>query len=142
MDVLDLVRHGPIFYSCDFDGIHASHPLFKDYPQVINAWGMEDAFFQLEIEIMFGSESKDITNGSCMPVDSGTGSNGYIIHVNANRGAKEIVLSYNELEYCMWFIIVWKVAGKLVRPKNMTVGLKSLEHVLKAALCLLPSLIH
>jgi len=31
------------------------------------------------------------------------------------------------------FIIAWKVAGELVRPKNMTVGLYSPSFVMKAA---------
>jgi hypothetical protein len=34
----------PILDSCDFYGVHACHPLFNDYPQVINAGGVECAF--------------------------------------------------------------------------------------------------
>src|SRR5580700_2535521 len=44
----------------------------------------------------------------------------------------------------MWnmsFIIVWKVAGELQRPKNMTSGSKTPQLVLKAALNSSPSLI-
>jgi len=33
----------------------------------------------------------------------------------------------------MVFIIVWKVAGELVRPKNITVGSKSPSFVMNAA---------
>jgi hypothetical protein len=33
----------------------------------------------------------------------------------------------------MAFIIVWKVAGELVNPKNMTLGSKSPLFVIKAA---------
>jgi hypothetical protein len=40
----------------------------------------------------------------------------------------------------MVFIIVWKVAGELVRPKNMTVGSKSPSFVMKAAFHLSSSL--
>ncbi len=39
------------------------------------------------------------------------------------------------------FIIAWKVAGELVRPKNMTVGSKSPRFVRKAAFHSSPSLI-
>ena len=38
------------------------------------------------------------------------------------------------------FIIIWKVAGELVSPKNMTVGSNSPWLVMNAALCSLPSL--
>jgi hypothetical protein len=41
----------------------------------------------------------------------------------------------------MKFIIIWKVAGKLVRPKNITVDLNSPSGVRKAAFNSLPSLI-
>jgi hypothetical protein len=40
----------------------------------------------------------------------------------------------------MVFIIVWKVAGELVRPKNMTVGSKSPLFVMKATFHLSSSL--
>jgi len=40
----------------------------------------------------------------------------------------------------MVFIIAWKVAGELVRPKNMTIGLYNPLFVMKAAFHLLPSL--
>src|SRR6266850_1886658 len=41
----------------------------------------------------------------------------------------------------MWFIIIWKVAGELVKPKNMTNGSNSPSGVRKAAFHLSPSLI-
>src|SRR5712671_5286431 len=41
----------------------------------------------------------------------------------------------------MVFIIIWKVAGELVRPKNMTVGSKSPSCVRKAAFHSSPGLI-
>ena len=40
----------------------------------------------------------------------------------------------------MVFIIIWKVAGKFVSPKNMTVGSKSPSEVRKAAFHLSPGL--
>ena len=41
----------------------------------------------------------------------------------------------------MVFIIIWKVAGEFVSPKNMTIGSKSPSGVRKAAFHLSPSLI-
>ena len=40
----------------------------------------------------------------------------------------------------MWFIIFWKVAGELQRPKYMTIGSYKPYLVLNAALCWSPSL--
>jgi hypothetical protein len=48
-DVLNFGGRRPIFNSCNFDGVHACYPLFKDYPQVIHLWGMEGAFFWFEV---------------------------------------------------------------------------------------------
>ena len=42
----------------------------------------------------------------------------------------------------MWFIIFWKVAGELQRPRYMTIGSYKPYLVLNAALCWSPSLIH
>jgi hypothetical protein len=44
LDILNFSWHWPILNSSDFDGVHACHPLFNDYPQVINARDMEGAF--------------------------------------------------------------------------------------------------
>ena len=55
-NVLDLDRRWPVFDTCNFDWIHASHPLFKDYPQVINSGGVEDALLRFEIEVVVGSK--------------------------------------------------------------------------------------
>ena len=42
----------------------------------------------------------------------------------------------------MWFIMFWKVAGELQRPKYMTMGSYKPYFVLNAALCWSPSLMH
>src|ERR1700761_1771155 len=55
-NVLDLVWRGPVFDRRDFNGVHACHPLFKDYPQVIDARGMENAFFRFEVQVVFYSQ--------------------------------------------------------------------------------------
>jgi len=40
----------------------------------------------------------------------------------------------------MLSIMDWKVAGEFIRPKNITIGLKSALLHIKAAVCLSPSL--
>src|SRR6266436_528814 len=53
---------------------------------------------------------------------------------------------YTDIQPCatsvwkMVFIIIWKVAGELVRPKNITVGSNNPSGVRKAAFHLSPSL--
>jgi hypothetical protein len=42
-DVLNFGWYRPIFYACNFNQVHACHPLFNDYPQVINAGGVKGA---------------------------------------------------------------------------------------------------
>ena len=48
-NVLDSVWCRPVPDRRNFDRVHACHPLFKDYPQVIDTQGVEDALFQLEV---------------------------------------------------------------------------------------------
>ena len=49
-------------------------------------------------------------------------------------------LSYFFVEYTVVFIIIWKVAGEFVRPKNIMVGSNSPSGVRNAAFYLSPSL--
>ena len=49
MDVRDILRFWPLSNTVDFYQVHASHPLFKDYPQVIDAWCMEYTFLWFEV---------------------------------------------------------------------------------------------
>ena len=46
---LNFFGYLPVFDARNFYQVHASHPLFKDYPQVIDTWGVEDALLQLEV---------------------------------------------------------------------------------------------
>ena len=39
--IFDLGRRWPLLDARNFDGVYASHPLLKDYPQVIDAIGVE-----------------------------------------------------------------------------------------------------
>src|ERR1700735_1677542 len=55
-NILDFDRRWPVFDACNLDRIHASHPLFKDYPQVIYSRGMENALLWFEVEVVVGSQ--------------------------------------------------------------------------------------
>jgi hypothetical protein len=48
-DVLNFSGHRPVFYACDFYGVHVCYPLFKDYPQVIHVRGMESTLLWFEV---------------------------------------------------------------------------------------------
>ena len=88
MDVLNFFQCLPVFDACNFYWVHTSHPLFKDYPQVINTWDVEEALLQFEVQVVFGSDSQNVTDRRHMVLISGLCGNGYAIHVNVNRGAK------------------------------------------------------
>ena len=47
-DVLNFGWPWPISYTLYFYGVHACHPLFNDYPQIIHLWHMEDALLWFE----------------------------------------------------------------------------------------------
>src|ERR1700761_2154808 len=94
-DVLNFVWRGPVPYGRNFDGVHACHPLFKDYPQVIDTGCVENALFRFEVEIVIGCKLKYVGDSGSMIGIVGAGSYGDIIHVDANRGTKEFVLSYD-----------------------------------------------
>ncbi len=49
----DIFGRWPCVYAHNFYRVHACHPLFKDYPQVIHGGRMEEAFFWFEVEIVF-----------------------------------------------------------------------------------------
>jgi hypothetical protein len=46
-DILDFCRHGPVLNTRNFDGVHARHPLFKNYPQIRDTRHMKAAFSEL-----------------------------------------------------------------------------------------------
>ena len=52
LNVFDLGWHWPVLDTGNFDGVHASHPPSKDYPQVIHFWRMEKALVQGEEEVV------------------------------------------------------------------------------------------
>ncbi len=77
----------PHVYSHNFYRVHACHPLFKDYPQVIHGRCMEEAFFGFEIEVMHEGDLKDVSDCCNMVCHVGTCSNTDIVHIYANCGA-------------------------------------------------------
>src|SRR6266702_5598495 len=78
----DICWCGPHVDTCDFYWVHACHPLFKDYPQVIHGWHMEKAFLGFEIEVVFFCHVKNILNGSNMSCHIGPCGNADVIHVD------------------------------------------------------------
>ena len=94
-DILDLYWHRPVLNTCNFDGVHVSHPLFKDYPQVIYMQGMEDTFFRFEIQVMVSHKLEDIVHCSCMSVDCSAGGYSNIIHIDLNSSTEKLMLSYD-----------------------------------------------
>ena len=87
-NVLDLIWLWPVFDSHNFDRVNISHPLFKDYPQVIDTRGVEDAFFRFEIKVVFGGEGEYIAHGGSVIGVGRAHSNGYIVHVKMNRSTQ------------------------------------------------------
>src|SRR6266702_1910913 len=80
----DICQCGPCVDPHNFYWVHACHPLFKDYPQVIHGWRMEKAFFRFEVEVMFFRHAKNILNGSDMSHHIGSCSDANIIHIDAD----------------------------------------------------------
>src|SRR5580692_5307540 len=78
----------PVFDARNFDRVHASHPLFKDYPQVIDTRGMEDTFLRFEVEVVIKGDLKNVgdrCNVSGMSVGwsyEGLGGDRYVVHVD------------------------------------------------------------
>src|SRR6202453_2034509 len=86
-NVFDFGGNRPIFNACNFRGVHACHPLFKDYPQVIDRRCMECALLRFEIKVVVLRYCEDIFN-SCDVIWERSGrSDSDIVHVNSNDGS-------------------------------------------------------
>src|SRR6202453_1153692 len=81
---LDFGGCWPIFNARDLCRVHACYPLFKDYPQVIDGWGMERALLWLEVQVVILRYCEDILNGINMIGKGGGRSDGYVVHVDSN----------------------------------------------------------
>jgi len=97
-NVLNLVWHGPVSDRCNFDRVHTCHPLFKDYPQVIDTRGMENTLFWFEVQVVICCKLQNIGNRGGVISVAGSCGDSYIIHVNADRGSEKFVLSYYRTE--------------------------------------------
>ena len=84
-DIFDLCWGGPVFDARNFYWDHASHPLFKNYPQVINTGNMKMAFGQFDEEVVRGEEVEGVMDSGNVVLDSGTGANNDVIHVNTDN---------------------------------------------------------
>src|SRR6266702_3468321 len=88
----DIHGRGPFVNSGNFDGVHACHPLFKDYPQVIHRWHMEKAFFGFEEEVMLLSDLENIPDCGDVVLHVGACCNTNIVHVYTDRGSSYFML--------------------------------------------------
>jgi hypothetical protein len=69
--VLNFGWCGPIFDSRNFNGVHACHPLFNDYPQVINAGCYDYAEKGLDSAVMTMRAESSISHGLIIRVING-----------------------------------------------------------------------
>ncbi len=81
----------PCVYACDFYWVHACHPLFKDYPQVIHGMCMERAFLRFEVQVVIECDLKDVSNCGSMSIYIGMCCNADIVHVYPYGGSSEFV---------------------------------------------------
>src|SRR6266702_5236457 len=83
----DIFGRWPCVYACDFYWVHACHPLFKDYPQVIHGRHMECALLGFEVEVMIECYLENVSN--CCHVSShiGTCRDADIVHVYSYGGS-------------------------------------------------------
>src|SRR6266702_1017291 len=88
----DVLWHLPSFDPSNFYGVHACHPLFKDYPQVIHGWHMEQALLRFEVEVMLHRDLKNILYCRDMVRHIGTHCHTNIIHVYTDRSSTWFVL--------------------------------------------------
>ncbi len=106
----------PVFYACDFYWVHACHPLFKDYPQVIHGGCMEHALLRLEVEVMSLHDLGYITDCCYMSGHICSCCDAYVIHVYLDGSSLEFVLHDDVLEdvvhhglKCSWGIYEFKI---------------------------------
>jgi len=87
----DVFGYWPHVYAHDFYGVHACHPLFKDYPQVIHGGRMEKALLWFEIEVVGDGNLKDVTYCSDMIRHVSVGCNTNVVHVDTDCGTEGFV---------------------------------------------------
>src|SRR6266702_2602337 len=87
----DIFGCWPCVYTRDFYWVHACHPLFKDYPQVIHGRRMERAFLRFEVEVVIECNLEDIVDCCYMSFYVGACRNADVIHVYPYCGSSEFV---------------------------------------------------
>src|ERR1700677_3397006 len=113
---------GPVFNARNFGGVHACHPLFKDYPQVIDGRGMERSLFRFEIEVMSLRDRKDIFSGGNVIREGGGRSYGNIVHIDSDDGPLEGVLCDDIFVYLIHHRL--EGCGGVAKSKKHDSGLK------------------
>src|SRR6266702_516865 len=81
----------PRVYARDFYWVHACHPLFKDYPQVIHGRRMECAFLGFEVEVVVEGNLEDVLNSRYVPFHVSSRCNADVVHVNSYSSSQELV---------------------------------------------------
>jgi len=97
---------------------------------------VKGAFVQIEIQFVFVKDLHHTAN-LCMMVMECFREDEDVIDVDYDLS----IVDFDVENLILSSIMVWKVAGEFVKPKNMTVGLKRPRLVLKAAFHSSPSLI-
>src|ERR1700677_15301 len=104
-NILYFVGYGPILYTCDFCGVHACYPLFKDYPQVIYGWGMESALLRFEVQVMVLRNCEDVFNSLYVIREGGGRSDSNVVHVDSDDRSFESVfcddIFINLIHHCL-----------------------------------------
>src|SRR6266702_2390543 len=83
----DVFGYWPLVYARNFYWVHACHPLFKDYPQVIHGRRMEGAFLGFKVEVVVECYLENILNGRCVSVHIGSRRNPNIVHIDSYSGS-------------------------------------------------------
>ena len=84
MDVFDFCWGRPGFDTGNFYWVHASHPLFKNYPQVIDARDMKTALGELDKQVMRGKKVQGVMHHCNVVSDGGASTDDDIIHVDTD----------------------------------------------------------
>src|SRR5258708_2583244 len=131
LDVLHFHQLWPVCDSLDFNRVHCYMVFGYDESKVVHLSTLKFAFLWLE-EQLVGTEGLEYLSSDPPMVYKGGGVDEDVIHVAT--ASLQLIKGQR-----MLFIIIWKVAGELHSPKNMTSGLKSPQFVEKAAFHSSPS---
>lgn len=125
-------RFQPFHYPLHFHRVHLHLPFRDDKAQVFNPGLFEFALFRLKVQLVF---LESLEHQFCDPLvfRESLRENQDVVDVDAHGAVRDEV-SEN-------VTMVWKVAGLLVRLKNMTRGSNRPQFIRNAAFHSFPSLI-